>query len=151
MMVWSLQSGRYPLANSRGAAISGGRWNLQGTEVIYASATLGLAALEVIAHFSAVPHDYIGIEISIPDQMQIATPHDLSLPDDWRDIVPEEATAAYGTAWAQSGSTVVLRVPSAVIPNEFNFILNAAHPEFSRIIFRQTKVEIDRRIRKPRP
>lgn len=108
---------------------------------------MSLAALEVIVHYSAIPADYIGIEIIIPDAVAIATADDLALPEGWPEIVPEEITAARGTAWVRSGRTAALRVPSAVIPSEYNIILNPAHPDFALVEFRfAEEIHIDRRL-----
>lgn len=65
MVVWRFQSSKYPLINSEGARLTGGRWNRVGTSVIYASENTVLAAMEVIVHHGGIPQDYVCIKIEI--------------------------------------------------------------------------------------
>ncbi len=104
MVVWRLQGSRHPLINSEGAKLTGGRWNLAGTAVIYASEDMVLAAMEIIVHHGGIPEDYIGIRIDIPDQIEIGT---LNIPAGWPDLVPEAVTARQGTDWVNAGSHAV--------------------------------------------
>jgi RES domain-containing protein len=143
MIVWRLQSSRHPLINFEGARLTGGRWNLEGTAVIYAS--LALAAMEVIVHHGGIPEDYVGIRIDIPDDVKIGT---LNIPEGWPDIVPEQVTAEQGTTWAKNCHEAVLRVPSATMSiSGYNYVLNPAHPDFSRISFHREIIRFDRRLR----
>ena len=147
MFVYRLASRKYPPNNSEGARTYGGRWNMAGTPAIYASTTRSLAALEVIIHNGAIPWDYQVIEIGIPDDVAIKE-MDLKLLHDWPDGSTQHATARYGTQWAQSLGTAVLRAPSAAIRSEFNYVLNPLHPDFARITFGVPATEeIDPRLR----
>ena len=85
MVIWRVQSSKYPLKNTEGARLTGGRWNQEGTPVIYASDTPALAAMEVIVHHGGIPVDYIAIRIDIPDDVEIST---LDVPDGWPALVP---------------------------------------------------------------
>ncbi|HEX4230462.1 MAG TPA: RES domain-containing protein [Bryobacteraceae bacterium] len=67
--VFRLCSKRYPANDGKGAALKGGRWNPAGTAVIYSSATASLAALEVLASYSALPRDFTLTEIRIPETL----------------------------------------------------------------------------------
>jgi RES domain-containing protein len=98
MVVWRLQHNRFPLAHAEGARFTGARWNLEGTPVIYTSQTMSLAALEVLVHHRAIPLGYIGIEVTIPDDVRISTLEDLELPEGWAEILPEAVTAEAGPA-----------------------------------------------------
>ena len=110
----------YAPANSEGAWLYGGRWNQAGTRVIYTSATRSLAAIEVIAHYGAIPHDYQVIVIEIPDDLTIEAIELSGLPENWAAPEHEGETAKLGTEWASSLRTAVLRVPSAAILGEYN-------------------------------
>ncbi len=98
MFVWRLQVQRHPLKNAEGARITGGRWNEEGTPVIYALDTIEPAALEVMVHHGGIPGD---IEIARPN-----------IPEGCPGLVPQSITASLGTAWAQECARYALQVPS---------------------------------------
>ena len=116
-----------------GARIAGGRWNLPGTSVVYASDSLSLAALETFVHLQPVDRRvrYTWFHITIPDSVTVETPD--TLPNDWRAEPPSETTQSLGTQWAEQNRTAVLRVPSILVPGEFNLLLNPSHARFKRI------------------
>lgn len=144
MVVWRLQDGKFPLINADGAGITGGRWNQQGTSVIYASEDTVLAAMEIIVHHGGIPEDYIGVRIEIPDDLDIGT---IDVPAGWPDLVPEAVTAEQGSNWVKKSAEAVLRVPSATMSvSGFNYVLNPAHPHFSRIEFRFESLKFDPRL-----
>jgi RES domain-containing protein len=78
----------------------------------------------------------VSIEADIPDVVKIATWTVEDLPANWSAYPPPETLAMRGTEWAESGSAAVLAVPSAVVPDETNFLINPRHPEFRRIMIR---------------
>lgn len=143
MFVFRLCSRKYQPTNSEGARLNGGRWNQVGTPVIYAAATESLAAIEIIAHYGAIASDYQVVAIEIPDGLKVETVERGDLPDGWPDGSDGSETAELGTNWARSLRTVVLRVPSAAIRNEYNYVLNPLHPDFTSIKF---SVRRDQRI-----
>jgi RES domain-containing protein len=146
--VYRIASTRYASNNSEGARLYGGRWNEPGTAVIYSSASPSLAALEVLVRFQMIPADYRVINIALPDDLEIETVDIASLPSDWHEETSIPRTATMGTFWAKSLSTAVLRVPSAVMRSENNYIVNPLHPRFRDILFEVPTVdEIDQRLR----
>lgn len=110
------------------------RWNLKGQNVIYAGSSRSLASLELIVHRGAVKPAlaYKVMVISIADddylmkQIQIKT-----LPSDWRSFSAYSILQKIGSDWYNSRESVVLRIPSAIIPLEYNFIINTEHPDFA--------------------
>jgi len=149
--VYRIASGRYAPNSSEGARLYGGRWNEVGTPVIYTSGSPSLAALEVVVHFQMIPVDYRVVHIEIPDHVEIESVDGTSLAADWYDESAIPGTAAMGTLWAKSLRSAVLRVPSAVIRSEHNYVLNPLHPKFEAILFRVSEVdELDRRLRRKR-
>ena len=149
MRVYRIASARYASNNSEGARLHGGRWNEAGTPVIYSSASPSLAALEVLVHFQMIPADYRVINIVIPDDLEIESIEAASLPANWYEEASIPRTAAMGTSWARSLTTAVLRVPSAVIRSEHNYILNPLHPKFRDILFEVPAMdELDQRLRR---
>ncbi|MBI2928819.1 MAG: RES domain-containing protein [Verrucomicrobia bacterium] len=115
-----------------GARRAGGRWNSPGVAVVYASESLSLASLEFLAHFDSVQDVpelvYFRLEF---DERLVATLE--QVPEDWRQVPPPASTQAVGDAWAKRRRSAVLRVPSVIIPREYNFVLNPTHPDFGRI------------------
>lgn len=127
--------------DGEGARQFGGRWNRLGTRVVYASATLSLAALEFFVNLDrdTEPDQLVAISADTPDDMRIEYIEVSDLPKNWRSYPVTEELQDLGTAWVASASTAMLVVPSAVIPEERNYLLSPAHPDFKR--FRLNKPE----------
>lgn len=136
MKVWRLCSRAHAAFDGEGARRAGGRWNQRGTAIVYASATLSLAAQELFVHLdpAEAPKDLVAVSADIPDSVRIKRVAAAGLPRNWRQYPAPESLAAIGTAWARSLEIAVLEVPSAVIPQEKNYLLNPAHAEFARIV-----------------
>jgi RES domain-containing protein len=100
---------------------------------------MSLAALELFVHvdIDTVPGDLVAIQVDIPDTLMLETVKIESLPRDWRRYPGPEALKDIGTAWTSKASTAILAVPSAVIPEERNYLLNPAHRDFKRIRLRK--------------
>jgi RES domain-containing protein len=148
MYVYRLASREYAPDNSEGASRYGGRWNHPETPVIYTSASRSLAALEVIVHYGAIPLEYRIVVVELPQSLAFENVELKDLPDGWPDEDSGAETANWGTAWARSLRTAVLRVPSAAIRTEHNYILNPVHPDFKTIRFDVPDTEhIDSRLR----
>jgi RES domain-containing protein len=133
--VWRICSRRHHRFDGEGARLYGGRWNHAGTSVVYTSSSLSLAALELFVHVDVdiAPRELVAIAADVPDSMAVETVKVESLPKNWRRYPAPEALKDIGTAWAAKRSTAILAVPSAVIPEERNYLLNPAHREFKRI------------------
>jgi RES domain-containing protein len=116
---------------------------------VYASATLSLAALELFVHLEAedAPEDLVAVPAEIPDDLRRLEIAMDELPADWRRYPAPERLADLGSAWVRAGTTAVLVVPSAVIPQERNYLLSPAHPAFARIrVGRATPFSFDPRL-----
>jgi RES domain-containing protein len=107
--------------------------------MVYSSGSLSLAALELFVHvdIDTVPGELVAIQADIPDSLTIEIVKIESLPRDWRRYPAPEALKDIGTAWASKAATAILSVPSAVIPEERNYLLNPAHRDFKRIRVRK--------------
>ena len=103
--------------------------------MVYTSASLSLAALELFVHLAPddAPDDLVSIPADIPDSVASDELRVSDLPADWRELPAPEALAAMGTRWAKEPRSAVLAVPSAVVPVERNFLLNPLHPAFRAI------------------
>jgi RES domain-containing protein len=135
MVVYRIGSSRWPANDGLGASLYGGRWNHKGTPAIYTAASRALCALEVLANASDLAGDYIATPIEIPDDLVMTTLSIETLPANWDAGEPRTTTQDVGTDWATGMTTAVLAVPSAVIPREYNYILNPGHPDFAKIRF----------------
>jgi RES domain-containing protein len=121
--------------DGKGARIAGGRWNKIGIPMIYTADSLALAALEIIVHLPT--HDLIKkVFYQIPVQFDtdlIALIDPADLPDDWNRFPPPESTQNIGTEWALKKKSVILKVPSTVIRQEFNYLINPVHIDFKKL------------------
>lgn len=111
-----------------------GRWNEAHAQVVYAAETAALAVLEVavnVGDLQRVRKHNVLVEASIPDGA-VEVLDESGLPPDWRDYPHASSTRTLGDAWLESGRTLGLAVPSAIVPGR-NILLNAAHATFSRL------------------
>lgn len=134
--------------DGEGARVYGGRWNGPGIAVVYTAETRALATLVVLAGLRSVsalePYVLIPVtfEIEIVEVLDTAT-----LPRRWRESPPTHDVQAVGDQWVRDGRSAVLTVPSVVIPEEFNYLLNPAHDDFQDIqIGKPTELQIDARL-----
>lgn len=120
----------YVRLDGEGAKQAGGRWNSPGHAVVYMAESTALAVLENLVHLSKedFPVGYVSVSATIPDELEILTE------DDVRRGLPNAGPRELGDHWLGSGASAVLRVRSAVVPDEFNFLLNPLHREFGGII-----------------
>ena len=127
-----------------------GRWNSPGTALIYTSATLSLAALETLVtmEIESFGNIFVSIGIKIPDNFLIKQLDESVLPPRWRDTPPPRVLASIADRWLASKSTAVLRVPSAIIPLEYNYLINPLHPDFDKItIYAPQAFSLDRNLK----
>lgn len=120
--------------DGEGARLFGGRWNSPGVPAVYASESRALATLEVLAGLqtnSLLP-GYVLIPAEFDGSLVVAIELD-EVPADWRQNPPAPSTQRLGDDWIARGKSAVLRVPSALVPKESNFVLNPRHPDFSAI------------------
>jgi RES domain-containing protein len=128
--------------SGKGAEITGGRWNAVGIPMVYTSLTRALACLETVVHLngSGLPLNRYLVEIRIPDDLWLAaeTQTALSLKVGWDAEPAGRASVEYGSDWARSNRSLLLVVPSVIVPEEANVLINPHHSEALRI--RATKV-----------
>lgn len=131
-----------------GAALYPGRWNAAGTPVVYTAESRALALLEILANLgeAAALDRYVLISARFGVSLcRTLTPREL--PRDWDTTPPAEATRTLGTAWCQGQASVALKVPSVLVPGEFNVLLNPRHPAFRKVrVGAAEPVRIDRRL-----
>jgi RES domain-containing protein len=140
--VWRIAKTRYASSafDGEGARLNGGRWSSVGVRVAYASESIALASLEVLVGLqkSGVLASYSLVSAQIDEagveQLPLA-----SLPPNWRSYPPAPATQAIGDQWVAQQRSVALEVPSAIVEEESNYLLNPAHPDFGTIIVSRPK------------
>ncbi len=122
-------------SGSLSASGAAGRWNSKGNYVIYTSGSRALACLENIVHRSGegLSMDYKVLTIKIPDELSIDEVLLSGMPANWEQYSNYHLSQDIGDNWLQKVSTAVLKVPSAIITKEYNYLLNPAHIDFKKI------------------
>jgi len=121
--------------SGKGAEKSGGRWNSKGTAMVYTSESRALCTTEIAVHtpLGNLPLDYKLITIEIPDSLGIQELTIQDLPADWKSIPHSHTTRKIGDKFISEGIFPVLKVPSAVVQDEFNYLVNPRHSESQKI------------------
>jgi RES domain-containing protein len=124
-----------------GPRLYGGRWNPKGIGVIYTSESRALAALEFFVHLSrtVIPPGLSLASIEIPDKASRKERTMEELPRNWRSYPAPLELADIGASWISSKKSLLLRLPSVIMPPEKNVLINPAHPEMTGV--RIIKVE----------
>ena len=121
--------------SGEGARRVAGRWNREGSPMVYASSSIALAVLETLVHFSArdLPLNRYLVRISV-DATVFAAAETLNRPPVGWDAEPPSATSMdCGERWLSKGDSLLLRVPSVIVPEEFNVLINPRHVDAKRI------------------
>jgi RES domain-containing protein len=147
---WRLSKTRYAARafDGEGARVYGGRWNSPGTRVAYASESVALATLEVLVGLqdTSLLTSYSLIKIEFPDEL-METVDRRKLPVSWNRHPPTPETQRLGDLWVAEGRSAVLEVPSAVVEEEHNYLINPLHEQFVRIeIHRARQFRLDPRL-----
>ena len=137
MQVWRICRQRH-LATALGgigAEMVGGRWNRKGLRMVYTSTTLSLASLELFVHLepNLIPADLYAVCATVPDDCSLERLPEEELPGNWRDYPAPRSLQDLSSQWLLDQRSLVLMVPSAVNPEEFNVLLNPLHPEMANV------------------
>ncbi len=120
--------------SGEGSYRRGGRWNPPGIRVIYCAESRSLALVEVLANLRRPgfmqSQPWVVIQAAVPSELIERPPQ---VPENWRETPYTTATQSFGAEWVQAQRSVALRVPSAVVPGEFNYLLNPAHPKSGKV------------------
>lgn len=135
MRIWRIARSVYAPLDGEGARHEGGRWNPVGLPIAYTSAHLSLAVLEQLVHVDPedLPSDLMAFEIDVPEDLLVETVSIEDLPAGWNEVTGHPACQQIGRRWGEGGSSPVLRVPSAVVSQEANYLVNPRHPDARRI------------------
>ena len=120
--------------SGEGARLFGGRWNPRGLAMVYTSEHLSLAVLENLVHLEAAQlrPARTALTIDVPDrEVEVLAPSEL--PRNWRAGRSQRLLQDLGKAWLTEGRSLALKVPSAIIPQEHNVLLNPSHPKHAKL------------------
>jgi len=124
--------------SGKGAETTGGRWNRKGTPLVYTANSIALACLETVVHLSGadpLPLNRYLIRIEVPSPAWKArTRFDPSSHVGWDALPAGLVSLDWGTLWARSTHTLVAQVPSIVVPEEDNILLNPCHPDAAKLL-----------------
>lgn len=134
--------------SGEGARLYGGRFNSEGRPAVYSSESLSLSLLEVLIQIE--DRDYLQnlalFYADIPSRL-IWQPAPETLPDRWNRVPYGRDSQQFGDRWIKEENRPVLRVPSVVVPVEYNYVLNPSHLDFEKIkVTRATGVQLDERL-----
>lgn len=148
MIVYRITLARY--ATGLFASGNAARWNPKDVKVIYTAESRALACLENVVHRNShgLNDNFRTILIEAPDTLPVKIFERKNLIPNWHVFANMPYTQQLGEEWVKSNETAILRVPSVVIPEECNFILNPAHPDFRQVKYlRAEPFEFDSRIK----
>jgi RES domain-containing protein len=137
VVAWRLATRREPRAafDGEGARLYGGRWNRPGTPLVYAAEHLSLAVLETFVHLDPEdePRALFRFRLKLPESAVERLPP-ARVPASWRNYPAPDETAEIGSDWARKNEALALMVPSAIVPEESNILVNPAHPAFRQLL-----------------
>ena len=137
LRAWRLSKATYARTalSGVGSALRSGRWHLRGRPVVYAASSAALALLETLVHVDRadlLQAAYVALPLGIPHALvERVMPADL--PPGWQAWPHPASTRQLGTAWFDEARSAALVVPSAVVPREWNVLLNPTHPDFRHV------------------
>lgn len=133
---WRIVKTRFAGAafDGEGARLYGGRWSSPGSAVVYTAEHVSLALLELLVHLhdSRLLPSYSLCRASFPTAL-VRRIDVADLPRGWRSVPAPQKLQGIGDRWLRSGASAVLEVPSAIVPQERNYLLNPAHPDFAEV------------------
>ncbi len=141
MIVYRLSSGEYRNdLSGTGAKLFGGRWNSTGLNALYTTEHISLAVLEILVHIKAYrqPLDYHLITIEVPSTANVITIEHAKLKRNWRDDITYGQFI--GDEFLNANQSLVLKVPSVIVEQESNFLINPAHPDAGKLKIRSSKI-----------
>ncbi len=137
MIIWRLCKARYAnqALSGEGARLYGGRWSYPGVPIAYTASSLSLAALELLVHLDhdLAPSDLVSVAVTVPYSVSVERIEIGELPRNWRVFPGPEKLKEIGSSWARGKRSLLLEVPSAVVPQEKNYLVNPQHPDFAKL------------------
>ena len=141
MIVYRLARANYKEdLSGKGAELAGGRWNSKGTALVYTSSSRALCVTEIAVHtpLGIIPEDYYLVSILIPDDAPMAMYNEKNLPEDWNSYPHGNATQMIGDKFVKEEKFLVLKVPSATVQGDYNYLLNPRHKMAIKVKIKET-------------
>jgi len=122
-----------------GAKIKGARWNMPGSSMLYTAENISLCTLELLVHiaFNDIRNLYHLLAISFPDDAPLREIRNDKLKPGWQE--DEDYTAFMGTEFLKNNTNLILKVPSAIIGEEHNYLINPRHPDFKKVRVKRSR------------
>lgn len=132
-----------------GAKLYGGRWNIVGNAMLYTACSPSLAMLEFVCNASGIAKtvqtSLLTLKLDGKVKLEQLTVNEM--PENWQDVPAPDILKRIGDNWLKGNTSVGIKVPSAVMPIEFNVLINPLHKDFSKLtIDNIVKMDIDKRI-----
>lgn len=135
--------------SGEGARLSGGRWNKVGDSILYFSQNISLSLLEIIVHvdYAALPLDYSFLEVEIPDSSIKKIQSIDFIEPKWSTEAAVNQLQMLGSSWLKKNESLAMSVPSAVVCQENNILINPSHKDFLKLkTIRTGKMDFDPRL-----
>ena len=133
MRLWRISN--HASLSGDGGFYAAGRWHSRGRRIVYLADHPASALLEILVHLEVatedLPSHYQLLGVEVPEDVATTTVEESELPPDWR--TQHQLTRARGDGWIAAGTSALLHVPSAIVPEGANCLLNPAHPDATRI------------------
>lgn len=142
MIVFRLSKSKFAYdLSGKGAEIAGGRWNSKGIAVVYTGDSRALCVAEIAVHtgLGIVPKDYVLVSIEIPDDAAIYEVLPETLQSGWKSLPHTGVTQTIGDVLLKQNRYLVIRVPSAVVQGDFNYLINPKHKDFINVTIQKVE------------
>ena len=150
MIVYRLTKSKYANdLSGKGAELAGGRWNSKGVALVYTGESRALCTAELAVHIplGILPDNYVLVGINIPEDCVISKINKDDLDPDWKLYPHPDSTQNIGDHFVSENRYLVLKVPSAVVPGDYNWLINPAHKDAHNIkIIETVPFEFDERL-----
>ena len=130
MLVFRVTRAKHTSLDGEAAKLYGGRWNHPGSALVYTAGSRALALLETRVHLTRPPRDYVCMVIEIPFE-PVDRSDEIRATRNWR--TRARYTKDFGSLWCRTAKECVLKVPSVVVPDESNYLINPAHSQMAQI------------------
>jgi len=152
VIVWRFS--QHTTLDGRGGLLASARWHTRGREILYCAPNSATALLEVLVHGAVRDPQAFGnflfVKIELPDDVPMQQVDEGELPPEW--ILRRDLTRARGDRWLREGAGAVLRVPSVLVPETYNLLINPQHAAAARItMLRAFPYPLDSRLFQPAP